>query len=60
MKSIEEAMLKVRLGGERKRKDVEEEQPVVQSKEELFTLNIRCEEKKKQAWISCLLLFFIL
>ena len=36
VKSIEEAMLKVRLGGERK-KDVEEEQSAVQSKEELFT-----------------------
>jgi len=36
-KSIEEAMLKVRLGGERKRKHVEEEQSALQSKEELFT-----------------------
>ena len=37
VKSIEEAMLKVRLGGERKRKHVEEEQSALQSKEELFT-----------------------
>ena len=57
VKSIEEAMMKVRLGGELKKDVVEEEQSAVQSKEELFTLNIRCE--KKQACISCLL-FFIL
>ncbi|PEB25578.1 peptide ABC transporter permease [Bacillus toyonensis] len=37
VKSIEEAMLKVRLGGEIKKPVVEEEQSVVQSKEELFT-----------------------
>ena len=36
-KSIEEAMMKVRLGGELKKDVVEEEQSVVQSKEELFT-----------------------
>lgn len=37
VKSIEEAMMKVRLGGEIKKTDVEEGQPVVPSKEELFT-----------------------
>ena len=37
VKSIEEAMMKVRLGGELKKDVVEEEQSVVQSKEELFT-----------------------
>ncbi len=37
VKSIEEAMMKVRLGGEIKKDVVEEEQSVVQSKEELFT-----------------------
>ncbi|EJQ41915.1 hypothetical protein IEE_04405 [Bacillus cereus BAG5X1-1] len=37
VKSIEEAMMKVRLGGERKKTALEEEQPAVQSKEELFT-----------------------
>lgn len=37
VKSIEEAMMKVRLGGERKKEVVEEEQSAVQSKEELFT-----------------------
>ncbi|GMR67669.1 hypothetical protein BAC7755_43360 [Bacillus sp. MN7755] len=37
VKSIEEAMMKVRLGGEIKRDVVEEEQSAVQSKEELFT-----------------------
>ena len=37
VKSIEEAMMKVRLGGEIKKTDVEEEQSAVQSKEELFT-----------------------
>lgn len=37
VKSIEEAMLKVRLGGELKKDVVEGEQSVVQSKEELFT-----------------------
>ena len=38
VKSIEEAMMKVRLGGEIKKDVVEEEQSAVQSKEELFTL----------------------
>lgn len=37
VKSLEEAMLKVRLGGEIKKEVVEEEQSAVQSKEELFT-----------------------
>lgn len=37
VKSIEEAMMKVRLGGEVKKEVVEEEQPTLQSKEELFT-----------------------
>lgn len=37
VKSIEEAMLKVRLGGEIKKDVVEAEQSVVQSKEDLFT-----------------------
>lgn len=37
VKSIEEAMMKVRLGGVIKKTDVEKEQPAVQSKEELFT-----------------------
>lgn len=36
-KSIEEAMMKVRLGGEIKKEVAEEEQPNLQSKEELFT-----------------------
>ncbi|EJR57999.1 hypothetical protein IIM_00074 [Bacillus cereus VD107] len=36
-KSIEEAMMKVRLGGEVKKEVAEEEQPNLQSKEELFT-----------------------
>ncbi len=37
VKSIEEAMMKVRLGGEMKKDVVKEEQSAVQSKEELFT-----------------------
>lgn len=37
VKSIEEAMMKVRLGGELKKDVAEGEQSVVQSKEELFT-----------------------
>ncbi len=37
VKSIEEAMMKVRLGGEIKKDAIEEEQSAVQSKEELFT-----------------------
>ena len=37
IKSIEEAMMKVRLGGEIKKATIEEEQSAVQSKEELFT-----------------------
>lgn len=37
VKSIEEAMMKVRLGGEIKKDIVEEEQSAVHSKEELFT-----------------------
>ncbi|MED1412281.1 MULTISPECIES: ABC transporter permease [Bacillus] len=36
-KSIEEAMMKVRIGGEVKKEVAEEEQPNLQSKEELFT-----------------------
>ena len=58
VKSIEEAMLKVRLGGEIKKDVVEAEQSVVQSKEDLFTLNIRCEEKK--ASMDFMLASFIL
>ena len=47
VKSIEEAMMKVRLGGEIKKDVVEEEQSAVQSKEELFTLSIRCKEPRR-------------
>ena len=56
VKSIEEAMMKVRLGGEIKKDVVEEEQSAVQSKEELFTLSIRCKEPRRLG--SFILLYY--
>ena len=55
-KSIEEAMMKVRLGGEIKKDVVEEEQSAVQSKEELFTFKIRCKEPRRLG--SFILLYY--